>query len=117
MKNKIQNLLFDLNSYSTDVDVNEFGLPFHEKGGVNHFDNLQTIATKHVQDIVNKQLSDFKKNVRIALTEYVRSEGCSCCRGSNHDEHGNQLGKLLGYPKYKDSNQYDLYSPIKTKKK
>ena len=117
MKNDIQKLLFALNDYATDVDVHEFGLPFHEFAETNHFNNLEAIATKQVQKIVNKQLADFKKKVRIALTEYVRSEGCSCCRGHNHDEHANQLGELLGYQQYKDSTQYDLYSPIKTNNK
>lgn len=63
----------------------------------------------------NKELAEFKKKIRTALADYMSSEGCSCCGDySAHKEHANQLGKLLGVPKYSDGSGYD-FSKYKTK--
>lgn len=50
-----------------------------------------------------------KIDIRRAVANYVRSEGCSCCEGHNHDKHGNTLGKVLQAEKYTDGSGYDLY--------
>jgi len=46
--------------------------------------------------------------VRQAVADYMYSEGCSCCRGNNHDANKETLAKLLKVPKYKDNSGYDF---------
>lgn len=63
----------------------------------------------------NKELVEFKKKIRTAVADYMSSEGCGCCcDGERHREHANQLGKILGIPKYSDGSGYD-FSKYKTK--
>jgi hypothetical protein len=47
--------------------------------------------------------------VRQAVADYMYSEGCSCCRGSSHDEDAARLAKLLKVKKYSDGSGYDFY--------
>lgn len=55
------------------------------------------------------ELSEFKKQVRQAVADYMRSEGCSCCRDVDaHEEHTKRLGKLLKVPMYHDKSGYDF---------
>jgi len=48
------------------------------------------------------------KNIRQAVADYMSSEGCSCCRGRDHEQHAAALAKLLRVPKYKDRSGYDF---------
>jgi hypothetical protein len=58
---------------------------------------------------MNKELSEFKKEIREAVADYMRSEGCSCCRDFEaHIEHKKRLGKLLNVSKYKDGSGYEF---------
>lgn len=43
-----------------------------------------------------------------AFKDYRSSEGCSCCEGSDHAEHANVLGELLGAKKYSDGSGYEF---------
>lgn len=57
--------------------------------------------------------------IRTAVADYMRSEGCSCCRDqSAHEEAEERLAKLLGVEKYSDGSGYnfDVYTTPKTKK-
>lgn len=47
--------------------------------------------------------------VRRAVADYISSEGCSCCRSEQHDEHLDRLGKMLRVPKYEDGSGRDFY--------
>lgn len=48
--------------------------------------------------------------IRQALADYIRSEGCSCCRNIEaHDAAKEVLGKLLEVPRYSDDSGYDFY--------
>lgn len=60
-------------------------------------------------------IKDFKKKIREALANYISSEGCDCCRGYDHEQHADVLGKLLNIPKYSDGSGYNFYK-YKTKK-
>ncbi|MEK6879393.1 MAG: hypothetical protein AABY22_07295 [Nanoarchaeota archaeon] len=54
--------------------------------------------------------------IRTALADYIKSEGCSCCR--NIDEHNiaeEKLGKLLKIPKFKDGSGYDFWKYVSKK--
>ena len=63
---------------------------------------------------MNKELKAFKKKMREALANYLRSEGCSCCRDViSHPEHMKVLGKLLNVPMYKDKSGYDFGRYVK----
>jgi len=48
------------------------------------------------------------KNIRQAVADYMYSEGCGCCRGSQHPENAERLGKLLRVPKFKDGSGRDF---------
>lgn len=57
---------------------------------------------------MNSELRKFRQQMRTALADYMYSEGCSCCQGSDHDEHKAVLGKLLNVPRYSDGSGYDF---------
>ncbi len=49
------------------------------------------------------------ETIRKAIANYMRSEGCSCCRDTNaHEIHEAELGKLLNVPMYDDESGYDF---------
>lgn len=49
------------------------------------------------------------KTVREAVANYMRSEGCSCCRDIDaHTKHTKVLAELLGVPMYDDESGYDF---------
>lgn len=57
----------------------------------------------------NKELEDFKSQLRQAIADYMRSEGCSCCQNTEaHKIHEEQLAMLLNVPKYDDGSGYDF---------
>ena len=47
--------------------------------------------------------------IREAVANYMRSEGCSCCRDDDaHREHKKILAELLDVPMYEDGSGYDF---------
>lgn len=52
--------------------------------------------------------------IRMAVADYISSEGCGCCEGSDHSEHEKILAELLDIPMYKDKSGYD-FGKFKTK--
>ena len=50
--------------------------------------------------------------VRKAVADYIGSEGCACCEGSDHKKHQDKLGELLGVPLYDDGSGYDFSTII-----
>ena len=47
--------------------------------------------------------------VRAAVANYMRSEGCSCCRDIEaHLAHEERLAALLRVPRYKDGSGYNF---------
>ena len=47
--------------------------------------------------------------IRHAVADYMRSEGCSCCQDTDaHRKAEARLAKLLRVPKYKDGSGYDF---------
>lgn len=56
---------------------------------------------------MNKDVSKLKRELREAVANYMRSEGCSCCRDYEaHKEHEATLAKLLNVKKYNDNSGY-----------
>ena len=50
------------------------------------------------------------QKIRVALAEYIKSEGCSCCQNERtHAEAAEMLALLLDIPKYEDGSGYDFY--------
>ena len=50
------------------------------------------------------------KQIRQALADYIRSEGCSCCQDREvHMKAAARLGKLLRVPHYEDGSGYDFH--------
>ena len=49
------------------------------------------------------------QELRNAVADYIRTEGCSCCRDTDaHDLAKERLGKLLRVPPYKDGSGRDF---------
>lgn len=49
------------------------------------------------------------KKIRQAVADYMRAEGCSCCRNQDaHAEAKAVLAKLLNVPRYSDGSGYDF---------
>lgn len=48
------------------------------------------------------------EKIREAVADYMESEGCSCCRGSNHKENEKRLAELLDVPQYSDGSGYNF---------
>ena len=47
--------------------------------------------------------------VRRAVANYMRSEGCSCCRNNDaHEKHAARLAALLQVPKYSDGSGFNF---------
>lgn len=48
--------------------------------------------------------------IRTAVANYMRSEGCTCCRDvDEHEKHQDVLGKMLRMKKYDDGSGYDFW--------
>lgn len=56
-----------------------------------------------------KPIGGFKKKLRQAVADYMRSEGCSCCQNvEDHRKHAEILAKLLNVKKYSDGSGYNF---------
>lgn len=50
-----------------------------------------------------------KKEIREALANYMKSEGCGCCSNYDaHEKHREVLGSLLDVSEYKDGSGYNF---------
>ncbi len=56
----------------------------------------------------SEDLKLFKKKLRKLFSDFTQQEGCSCCRGNNYESDKNEIGKVLGFKKYKDGSGYDF---------
>lgn len=62
----------------------------------------------------NPELTRLRKALRTAVADYMRSEGCSCCRDSEaHEAHTKALAQLLNVKQYPDGSGYD-FGPYRT---
>lgn len=49
------------------------------------------------------------ENIRKAVADYMRSEGCDCCQNrEEHEKHTAYLASLLEVPMYDDASGYDF---------
>lgn len=49
------------------------------------------------------------RKVRQVVADYMRSEGCSCCRNiDDHETNKARLAKLLDVPQYSDGSGYNF---------
>lgn len=52
---------------------------------------------------------EFLQMVRQAVADYMRSEGCSCCRDTDaHEVNAKRLAELLNVPMYSDGSGYNF---------
>lgn len=56
-----------------------------------------------------------RAEIRRLVADYMGSEGCSCCRGDDHEEHAEALGKALKVRKYEDGIGYN-FAPYRSPK-
>lgn len=62
-----------------------------------------------LNQVMDKELLKFRKEVRAAVANYMQSEGCSCCRDIEaHIKNEKVLAKLLNVPMYDDKSGYDF---------
>lgn len=60
---------------------------------------------KHLREYERKYNNN---RIRTAVADYMRSEGCSCCRGKDHDKHATKLAMLLKVDPYDDASGWDF---------
>lgn len=60
-------------------------------------------------NMTRKEFLRFRAEIRKAVANYIRSEGCECCRSSDHDKHEARVGELLKVRKYADGSGYDFH--------
>lgn len=72
---------------------------------------------KFAFDEYSRQYSrELLEALRTSFSEYVKSEGCSCCSDNEkHEESAEKIGELLGFQKYGDGSGYDFYTIQKHK--
>ena len=59
--------------------------------------------------VTSKEALAFRRILRRAVADYMRSEGCSCCQDiDGHNKHKEALAKLLHVKKYSDGSGYDF---------
>lgn len=52
---------------------------------------------------------NLKEQLRKAVADYMRSEGCSCCQDVEaHRRHTKRLAELLDVPAYDDNSGYNF---------
>lgn len=69
---------------------------------------IDVYAGKQAEKINDK--SSFISEVRASFADYVKSEGCSCCRNTiKHDEAMEKLAALLEIEPYKDGSGFNVY--------
>ena len=74
------------------------------------------IATQIVEYYTQEKCREQREELRRAVADYMRSEGCSCCRNiDSHEEHEKRLAELLDIPMYDDDSGYDFNQFVITK--
>lgn len=70
-------------------------------------------ANNRVPDEISKLMLEAAlrlETLKLAFRDYVRTEGCDCCRDyEGHKEASDIVGKLLEFNKYPDSDDYNFY--------
>lgn len=72
-----------------------------------------SLTVDDVRKQVQRTRASMRADIRQLLANYLSSEGCTCCQGSDHDKHLAALAKYLNVPKYDDGSGYDFqrYKP------
>ena len=67
------------------------------------------IAITTAVEKINNLITQSRQGVRVAVANYMGSEGCSCCRNiAAHEKHEKILAELLDVEKYDDNSGYDF---------
>lgn len=80
---------------------------FKELEDAPHSDRVDAAAAKIIAMIEQ----DVARRLRAAVALYMKSEGCSCCEGWNHDAHARNLANLLDMDIHDDGSgvEYEKY--------
>jgi len=70
--------------------------------------------SKDLIDPIKSQMIDVEK-IRTAVADYMQTEGCSCCRGVDHEKNQGVIGEMLGVERYDDDSGWN-FSIYKTDK-
>ena len=73
------------------------------------------VANKYIEIHTTKDLDESIANkaklieVKKAFSDYVKSEGCSCCRDTEaHEKAAAKIAAALGFEKYADGSGFDF---------
>lgn len=84
---------------------------------ITHWLDLSKLTTKAAAlELAEDALTEFSSKIRTAIAEYKYSEGCSCCRSSNHEENAEKLAIALNVEKYEDGSGYNWSKYIEQNK-
>ena len=107
--------LIYLGTLTTGVKVYEFDgevVSLHKNGRwYTGQDLVSEKMEKELNEIWNQSLTDgmVLDEIREAVANYIRSEGCSCCQDIvAHREHEKRLAELLKVDPYLDNSGYDF---------
>ena len=57
---------------------------------------------------MNREINKLRRDLRIAMAEYVATEGCGCCSDRDgHEAAAGRIAKLLRVKPYGDGSGYD----------
>lgn len=75
------------------------------------------VAGKYIEIHTTKDLDASIANkerliaAKKAFSDYVKSEGCSCCRDTEaHEKAAEKIAAALGFGKYKDGSGFDFHT-------
>lgn len=74
------------------------------------FSCMKTYKSRYFRE-AGEEMTEKMQQVRQALADYIRSEGCSCCQNvPAHQAAAERLAKLLDVPRFDDNSGYDFWS-------
>lgn len=91
-----------------EVMVDKARLALQDMRVINYSDLAKKIYQALLPHLASAQAAQGHEAIRIAVANYVQSEGCDCCQGGNHSEHKKALAELLKVPMYSDGSGYDF---------
>ncbi len=102
--------------FTKDKNLSFDNIPIKMQNGV-HLEYInwleKRIGENYYLELVSlhsTQTTEFKKEVRELIANYIQSEGCTCCQ--NIEEHTKakwRLGELLECGKYNDEDVHNFY--------
>lgn len=114
-------IMVKISGYDSWIDIG--WIQKTESQTIRHSQGHISIDSKDQKSVESQSIKELPPTddpllkIKKAFSDYVRSEGCSCCQDkAKHDDAAERLGELLGFEKYKDGFGYDFFSITKEEK-